>query len=82
MTNNLATDEYVILDKKILQHLEETYIDILSHKYSKGFFDTESGRLDLDANITNRYNHALKHVLPWVNKQQTLAGKKMVEIGC
>lgn len=82
MKNNLATDEYVILDKKILQHLEETYIDTLSHKYSKGFFDTESGRIDLDANITDRYNHALKHVLPWVNKQQTLAGKKMLEIGC
>ncbi len=75
-------DKYIIKNKQTIESLEKAFLKILSSKYVDGFFETEIGKTDLDANISNRYINALKHVVPWVGKHINLSGTKMIEIGC
>ncbi len=50
--------------------------------YDGSFFETEAGRLDMEANVNGRYLKSLSHIVPWVARQMDLAGTTIVEIGC
>ncbi len=73
--------EYIIDNAKqalIKKALLETYF----RDKSSSFLESEHGKIDVDANVNNRYLRSLQHIVPWVAKQIDLKNKHMVEIGC
>ena len=62
----------------IEQALRETYFS----GYDQQFLLTDNGRNDIENNVFRRYNHSLRHVVPWLGRVIDLAGKNVLEIGC
>ncbi|HHO48001.1 MAG TPA: class I SAM-dependent methyltransferase [Desulfobacteraceae bacterium] len=62
----------------IEQALRETYFS----GYDQQFLLTDNGRNDIENNVFRRYNHSLRHVVPWLSRVIDLAGKNVLEIGC
>lgn len=47
-----------------------------------GYLDTERGRSDLADHLTNRFQIARVHVVPWLESVRALQGARVLEIGC
>ena len=73
--------QYYLTDQKIIAEIEQGLRATYFVEYEAGFLETELGIQDLQANVFNRYNNSLRHVVPWVARHIDLSGKKVVEIG-
>lgn len=74
-------EQYYLTDEKVIAQVEAGLRETYFVEYEAGFLETELGIQDLHANVFNRYNNSLRHVVPWVAHHIDLSGKKVVEIG-
>lgn len=75
-------EQYVVKDREKLQQIEKALLASYFTNYDADFLHTETGRADIEANVSGRYNNALKYVVPWVANQIDLQGKTLAEVGC
>jgi S-adenosylmethionine-dependent methyltransferase len=75
-------EQYFVKDREKLQNIEQALLTTYFAAYDHDFLESGEGRQDIDANVYQRYNNALSHVVPWVAHHIDLQGKKLVEIGC
>ena len=75
-------EQYVVKNKQKLQQIEKALFETYFTNYDAEFLLTETGRADIEANVSGRYNNALKHVVPWVANHIELQGKTLAEVGC
>jgi len=74
--------KHIIQDKEILANIEDALRKTYYKNDSNDFLTTKHGRQDIEANVFDRYNRALKYTVPWVSKAIDLLGKTVVEVGC
>lgn len=79
--SGLDFEKYILEDQQLKAVIEAGLRETYFSNYEEGFLETELGIQDLQANVFERYNNSLRHVVPWVADHIDLAGKKMVEIG-
>lgn len=74
-------DNYIVsLDK---QHLiKEALLKTYFKDKDDEFLNSEYGKLDIEANVNDRYLRSLNHIVPWVHNKVSLKGKNLIEIGC
>lgn len=75
-------DNYRITDVDTLEAIKQALLATYFKNYDQQFLKTEAGKLDIEANVSKRYESALDHVLPWVGKHIDFSGKVVIEIGC
>lgn len=46
------------------------------------YFASEGFKRDLEQHVTERYEECARHIVPWVNRNLPLAGRRVIEIGC
>ena len=68
-------EQYIVTDTHKLQQIEDALRATYFKTYEQDFLSTYHGHEDIDANVFNRYNSALQHVVPWVAGQIDLNGK-------
>lgn len=73
--------DFLLQDDKVINKIEGALRETYFSFYDQEFLTTADGREDIDNNVYKRYNHALVHVLPWVNRYKELAGARLLEIG-
>jgi len=75
-------ESYIIDDQERLDLIKEALLSTYFSERSTDFIESEWDVDDINANVFVRYNHSLKHIVPWVSKQIDLSNKVVVEIGC
>ncbi len=68
--------------KQYIPAVRQALLDTYFSSYNQDFLQTEAGLLDIENNVFRRHDHALRHVIPWLNHQIDLAGRRVLEIGC
>ena len=68
--------------KRYISSIESALRDTYFSDYDKEFLRTDDGKKDIENNVFRRYDHSLRHVVPWLGRQINLKGKRVLEIGC
>jgi S-adenosylmethionine-dependent methyltransferase len=68
--------------KEYIPAIEKALLATYFSNYDQTFLHTDEGKIDIENNVFRRYDHSLRHVLPWLCRQINLHGKKVLEIGC
>lgn len=63
---------------RIEQALHETYFAA----YERSFLETEAGRADVAAHVSDRYNLCIESTLPWLSRFADLGALDVIEVGC
>ena len=68
--------------KKYIPGIEKALLATYFTNYDQKLLLTDEGKTDIENNVFRRYNHSLRHVVPWISRHINLEGKKVLEIGC
>lgn len=68
-------------NRKHIPNIQKALLETYFSDYDKDFLKTKEGILDIENNVFRRYNHSLKHSIPWLNRFAELKGKRVLEIG-
>ncbi len=68
--------------KKYIPGIEKALLATYFTSYDQKLLLTDEGKTDIENNVFRRYNHSLRHVVPWISRHINLEGKKVLEIGC
>lgn len=74
--------KYLLKDPVHIAEIEKALLGTYFSDYDKDFLASDEGLEDIKNNVYRRYNHALEHVIPWIDRYVDLAGKNVLEIGC
>ncbi len=75
-------EQYILDDEKTKSLIEAALRQTYFAEYDQDFLETEEGREDIENNVFKRYNHSLRHVVPWLSRYMDLGGRRVLEIGC
>ena len=75
-------EQQIKANQKYIPAIEQALRDTYFSSYDQDFLLTDEGILDIENNVFKRYNHSLLHVIPWLDRQIDLKGKRVLEIGC
>jgi S-adenosylmethionine-dependent methyltransferase len=68
--------------KEYIPAIEQALLVTYFSDYDQELLDSEAGKVDIENNVFRRYDHSLRHVVPWMSRQIELTGKNVLEIGC
>jgi S-adenosylmethionine-dependent methyltransferase len=74
-------ERQIIDSREYRPAIEKALLETYFLDYDKHFLHSQEGRRDIENNVFRRYEHALRHVVPWLRRQKTLSGAKVLEIG-
>ncbi|MCK5682939.1 methyltransferase domain-containing protein [bacterium] len=75
-------EKYIIQDQRTLAAIEKAMLESYFKDDTREYLASSQGKVDIDANVFDRYNRALESTIPWVSKAIDLKGKTLIEIGC
>ncbi len=75
-------EKQIGISKNFIPAIEQALFETYFTGYDQEFLRTEPGIIDKENHVFKRYNNSLRHVVPWLNRQIDLKGKKVLEIGC
>ena len=75
-------EQQIEAGKKYIPAIEQALLDTYFSNYDQELLDSEAGKVDIENNVFRRYDHSLRHVVPWMSRQTELTGKNVLEIGC
>ncbi len=75
-------ESWRVTEPRLLAELERLYVTDYYSPDDAEFLKTESGRRDIEANVSKRYEQSLLNLLAWVQRVFDLSGKDVLEIGC
>ncbi|MCW5212600.1 hypothetical protein VU04_06790, partial [Desulfobulbus sp. TB] len=70
----IDTEKQVLIKNALLQ----TYFK----DKNEDFLKSEYGKIDIEANVNQRYLRSLNNIVPWVSNYIDLQEKILLEIGC
>ena len=77
-----AYAKYSIRDQATQDRIKDAMFSTYYADKSPTFLESEWGHRDVIANVYERDNHSLEHVVPWVLRNVDLTGKIVADIGC
>ncbi|MDW7773272.1 MAG: class I SAM-dependent methyltransferase [Desulfobulbaceae bacterium] len=75
-------EKQIEASRKYIPAIEQALLETYFSSYDRGSLLTDAGKIDIENNVFKRYNHALRHVAPWLSRTIELSGKNVLEIGC
>ena len=75
-------EKQIETSRKYIPFVEEALLSTYFSNYDQKFLETDEGKIDIENNVFRRYDHSLRHVVPWLCRHIDLKGKKVLEIGC
>lgn len=75
-------EKQIAASQKYIPAIEQALLGTYFSDYDQELLDSEEGKIDIENNVFRRYDHSLRHVVPWLSRQIELAGKNVLEIGC
>ncbi len=75
-------EEQIAKTQKYIPAIKQALLDTYFSDYDQELLHSEEGKVDIENNVFRRYDHSLRHVIPWLSRQIELTGKNVLEIGC